>query len=81
MELKKCPFCGSEVRITSRTAFEDMVRENGRSAISIECKNFDCGCEFWTFSLQHQSKDYEVAKEKAIERWNHRAEVKESESV
>jgi hypothetical protein len=82
MELKKCPFCGAEAKVNvGKAMFEALVEENGNAAVSIGCINRDCGVEYWCFSTQHHSKDYEEAKQIAIERWNHRAEVQESESV
>lgn len=82
MELKKCPFCGAESKITTdKAVFSQLVKANGNAAVTIGCSNRGCGCEYWCFSTQHHSKDYEVAKQVAIERWNHRAEVQESESV
>jgi hypothetical protein len=82
MELMKCPFCQSEAKVgVDKSAFDFCLSEHGHAAVEIECTNPDCGCQFWTYSNQHESSDYETAVKVAIERWNKRAEVKESESL
>lgn len=82
MELKNCPFCGAKVKITTQADwFFEFIEESGHAAVSIECTNHDCGCQYWCHSHVHNSTDYETALNVAIERWNHRAEDQKSESL
>jgi uncharacterized protein with PIN domain len=82
MELSRCPICGAEARFsTTEEIFNAVVKKIGSSSLEIECTNPDCGCCYWTHDHQHHTTDYETAKKVAAERWNHRAEVKESESL
>lgn len=75
MELEICPFCGAKPKITtSADWFYEFVEESGSAAVSIECSNRDCGCQYWCYSTIHKSTDYETALNCAIERWNQRAE-------
>lgn len=84
-ELKPCPFCGGEAAIRRE---DDMwiveCRHHGWSSKD------DDGCSYagdislyveisgkvnhWTHEIEYDEKDIDLAKKKAIEAWNRRAE-------
>lgn len=84
-ELKPCPFCGGEATIRRE---DDMwiveCRHHGWSSKD------DDGCSYagdislyveisgkvnhWTHEIEYAEKDIDLAKKKAIEAWNRRAE-------
>lgn len=84
-ELKPCPFCGGEATIRRE---DDMwiveCRHHGWSSKD------DVGCSYagdislyveisgkvnhWTHEIEYAEKDIDLAKKKAIEAWNRRAE-------
>lgn len=85
MELRECPFCGGEAAIRRE---DDMwiveCRHHGWSSKD------DDGCSYagdislyveisgkvnhWTHEIEYDEKDIDLAKKKAIEAWNRRAE-------
>lgn len=75
-EMKRCPFCGSNTRFdTTREVFDSCIEQYGESALEIGCTNPECGCQYWVYPFQHNTKDYDTAVKVATERWNIRAEV------
>lgn len=79
MELKKCPFCGSEAKLVSdRKSYEELCQLHGKACILISCKSLFCGADYFHHS---DTDDYDTKLSEAIERWNHRAEDEESESL
>lgn len=69
-EIRKCPFCGGEVKIeTSKDWFEDMRSKHGFSLIRIKCCTSECEAQI---SSWFATDDYEVAVDKAIDKWNQR---------
>ena len=71
MELKPCPFCGSEVELKRYP----LRRFSGCYMFNIRCEK--CGCRIHlgeTHTLYISEKE---AKNNAITAWNRRAEVKD----
>ena len=60
IELKRCPFCGGEVRIDAIDAMEDM------SCFMVGCRNKDCICHV-------TGAAYDTLRD-AVEAWNRRAD-------
>ena len=66
--LKPCPFCGEEPVMMSKDFFEELVNENGKACISIECHN----CNVELHDHTHDENDYYVRAFIVSEKWNRR---------
>ena len=71
-KLKKCPYCGEEVSA-------DFPTVSYIEAHDLWLVSHYCGHEVDTLSVCISV--YGKTKEEAIERWNHRAEIEESQST
>lgn len=76
MELKPCPFCGSEVHLKTRPLW----RPGGHGYYGcyeyiIQCDNIECGCRLANLGKNNTiySTPEEAAKN-ATEAWNRRAD-------
>jgi hypothetical protein len=65
LELKPCPFCGSEAKL--------LYTGEGLK-FRAACFNEDCGCELPTWGIFEKDEDVLESIELAIEYWNKRAE-------
>lgn len=76
-DIKPCPFCGGDVlEINDRKMYEDLVKEDGHSMLSIWCK----GCNTEVKLYDHPdnvTSDYVTGCEKIIKKWNTRKEKRD----
>jgi hypothetical protein len=71
-ELKMhCPLCGKAAYMEDRETFEHLVAEHGSACLYIECVD-RTGCGL-TMYCHHDTTDYDVMRQKAIERWERRS--------
>jgi glutaredoxin len=67
-ELKPCPFCGGKPKMMSQKFFEELVEDNGRALISIDCQN----CDLSLHDHTSDENDYFIRAFLIAEKWNRR---------
>ncbi len=77
MELLKCPFCWSDkLKVEHKNKFKDINRNYIRISFSVRCNSCHARGGIVTRDIQYdnQADAISEAKNKAIEKWNMRAE-------
>ena len=69
MKFDPCPFCGeTNFDVTTKKTFKQLLKENGRACISIDCRNCKLDMYEHTDGVPYEKK-LDLLKEK----WNRRA--------
>jgi Lar family restriction alleviation protein len=70
-ELKPCPFCGSEVKMTQVPLWHGSHGYHGCYDFTVRCEECGCTLDFYKNDTIYRSED--EAENNAIKTWNQRA--------
>lgn len=72
MNLKSCPFCGSDVYLNKVPLWNGSHGYHGCYEFDIHCENPDCQCKVYLGNNDTVYRDEKTARENAIKQWNRR---------